>query len=64
MVEMVQLRVVSSEFEHLAILQPERHPAVRHLEDFRRAAVDQAEAGVVARPADAVAGPELDSSVR
>ena len=60
MVEMAQLRVVLAEFEGLAVLQTERHAPVRNPDDLSRAAVDQPEAGIVAGPADAVAGPELD----
>ena len=60
MIEMAQLRIAPAEFERLAVLQAERHAPVRDPEHFRRAAVDQAQPCVVARPADAVAGAELD----
>ena len=61
MVEMAQLRVPAAQFELLAVLQLERHPALRGRENLRRPAVDEPEPGIVARPADAVAGAQLDA---
>ena len=59
-VEVAQLRVVPAQLELPAVLQGERHPAARDRHHFRRPAVHQPQPGIVARPADAVAGAELD----
>ncbi len=56
MVEMAELRVVPAQFELLAVLQLERHPAVRDREHLGGPAVHQPQPGIVAGPADAVAG--------
>ena len=61
MVEMAQLRIAGPELERLAVLQPERHPAVRNGKDLGGAAVHQPQPGVVAGPADAVARAQLDA---
>ena len=60
MVEMAQLRVAAPEFELLPVLEPEGYPAVCDRFDFGGAAVDQPQPGIVAGPADAVAGAKLD----
>ena len=57
---MAQLGVAGGEVERAPVLEAERHPAVPHRRDLGRAAVDQPEARVVAGPADAVAGAQLD----
>ena len=59
-VDMVELRVARGEVQRAPVLQAERHLAVAHRRDLGRAAVDQAEPGIVAGPADAVARAQLD----
>ena len=61
MVEMAQLRVVPAEFKGLSALQPERHPPVRDGYNLGGAAVHQPQPGIVAGPADAIAGAKLDA---
>ena len=60
MVEMAQLRVALAQFQLLAVLKLECDAAVCYRDHLCRAAVHQPQAGVVAGPADAVAGAQLD----
>ena len=60
-VEMAQLRIARGQREPAPVLQREGHPPVADVQDFGRDAVDDPEAGVVARPPDAVAGAKLDN---
>ena len=59
-VDVAELRIARGEIEHAPVLQAEAHPAAHDLRYLGDAAVDEPEAGVVAGPADAVAGTQLD----
>ncbi len=59
MVEMVQMWVALAEFQRPAVAEPERDAVALDPHDFRRVTVEQPEAGVVAGPANAVAGTQL-----
>ncbi len=56
MVERAQLQVVSAGFKHPPVAELKDDVASPHRDDLGRVAVDEAEPGFVARPADAVAG--------
>ena len=62
---MAELRVTGGEVEGVPVLEAKRHLAFsadrRHL---RGAAIDEPEPGIVPRPADSVAGADLDVSLR
>ena len=58
-VDMAKLRIAGGEVEHPPVAETEHHLAARDRRDLGRLAIDEPEAGIVAGPADAVAGAEL-----
>ena len=59
-VDMAKLRIARCKIEHAPVPEAERHLAACDRRDLGRLAVDEPEAVVVTRPADAVAGAKLD----
>ena len=63
MVEVAEPRVAGAQLQHASVLEQERDPPVLHFRHLGGAAVDEPENVVIAGPADAVAGAELDLPV-
>ena len=59
-VDMAKLRISGGHIQHPPVSETERHLAASDRRDLGRLAVDEPEAGIVAGPAEAVAGAELD----
>ena len=60
LIAMAELRVAGGEIEHAPVVQPERDSPVLHRRDLGGRAVDEPGPGIVACPAEAIAGAEFE----